>query len=68
MVRKLNMEEINWEGNQKRYNDMVFDATGVMELEEAEQEPNPEVKRFYHLLESTTKPLFEGYVHSKLSA
>ncbi|XP_016169347.1 uncharacterized protein LOC107612011 [Arachis ipaensis] len=67
VVRELNMKEMTWEGNQERYNEILFVATSVMELEEAEQEPNPEAKRFYHLLESAAKPLFEGCFHSELS-
>ncbi|XP_016185890.1 uncharacterized protein LOC107627567 [Arachis ipaensis] len=34
------MEEINCEGKQERYNEMVLDAIGITNMEDAEQEPN----------------------------
>ncbi|QHN81459.1 uncharacterized protein DS421_20g687080 [Arachis hypogaea] len=46
---------------------MVFDAIGVTDMEDVEQEPNLAEKRFYHLLASVAKSLFEGCVPSKFS-
>nr|XP_025684960.1 uncharacterized protein LOC112785738 [Arachis hypogaea] len=37
------MEEINWEVNQERYNEMVFDTIHVTDMEDAEQELNLKV-------------------------
>ncbi|MED6117906.1 hypothetical protein PIB30_114411, partial [Stylosanthes scabra] len=62
------MEEVNWETNYDRYNEMIYDAFGVAEEEIVDEEPNPEAARFYKLLESAAKPLWEGSVHSILSA
>ncbi|MED6187650.1 hypothetical protein PIB30_078386, partial [Stylosanthes scabra] len=48
---------------------MITDALGLGNRDnDGEEEPNLEAARFYELLDSTTKPLFDGCVHSKLSA
>ena len=61
------MEDVNWESNYDRYNEMIYDAIGASNIENVEEEPNPEAKGFYDLLEAAAKPLWEGCVHSRLS-
>ncbi|MED6177217.1 hypothetical protein PIB30_095924, partial [Stylosanthes scabra] len=57
------------EDNQDRYNEMITDAFGMGNTDDdGEEEPNPDAARFYDLLETASKPLFDGCVHSKLSA
>ncbi|MED6121378.1 hypothetical protein PIB30_029630 [Stylosanthes scabra] len=66
--REAGFEEVNWEDNQERYNEMITDAFGMGNTDdEGEEEPNPEAARFYELLEFASKPLINSCVHSKLS-
>ncbi|MED6191122.1 hypothetical protein PIB30_113087, partial [Stylosanthes scabra] len=54
----------SWSDNVVRYESMVADAfPGLDTVEENDEdehhEPNPEAQRFYNLLESVRKPLWE---------
>ncbi|MED6142175.1 hypothetical protein PIB30_111190, partial [Stylosanthes scabra] len=54
----------SWSDNVVRYESMVADAfLGLDTVEENDEEehhePNPEAQRFYNLLESVRKPLWE---------
>ena len=49
---------------------MIFDVAGHefgMYFEPLEELPNPDDQRFYSLLETVNRPLWEGYVHVQLS-
>ncbi|MED6130161.1 hypothetical protein PIB30_115289, partial [Stylosanthes scabra] len=55
----------SWDDNVVRYESMVADAFPQFEMseenvEEVQHDPNPNAQRFYELLESVRKPLWEG--------
>ncbi|MED6215254.1 hypothetical protein PIB30_111652, partial [Stylosanthes scabra] len=54
----------SWDDNVVRYESMVADAFPQFEMseenvEESQHDPNPNAQRFYELLESVRKPLWE---------
>ncbi|MED6225782.1 hypothetical protein PIB30_097006, partial [Stylosanthes scabra] len=57
----------SWNENVVRYESIVANAIPQFEMledneEEGQQEPNPDAQRFYQLLGSVRKPLWEGSV------
>ncbi|XP_025670335.1 uncharacterized protein [Arachis hypogaea] len=62
--------DVTWEENFDRYHEMVVDALQPefhMYMQPTVEEPNRDAKRFYDLLDSVSKPLWENCIHSRLS-
>ncbi|MED6112550.1 hypothetical protein PIB30_062701 [Stylosanthes scabra] len=59
-----------WEENAAQYQSMVVDAFPHQHAwtNDYEEEPNPEAKKFFELLASVRRPLWEGSAFSQLSA
>ncbi|RYR13589.1 hypothetical protein Ahy_B04g070503 [Arachis hypogaea] len=61
---------VTWEKNFDRYHEMVVDALQPefhMYMQPTVEEPNRDAKRFYNLLDSVSKLLWENCIHSRLS-
>ena len=58
---------VTWEDNLSRYQRMIFDVASQdfgMYFEPSKEVPNPNIERFYNLLEAINRTLSEEYVHS----